>query len=143
MSEATKTELNLRIDAYLDARRVYKKAKKISDTLDANQKTRRRQLSEWMSETQTQNHKRPDGTHFILYKQFTFSATKDNEQEIRDWLMKTEGDDTPYLHEKINKTALEEMLKRKVINEHIPEKEFPDFLHLSTHPIVHVRSLTS
>lgn len=80
-----------------------------------------------------------DGTHISLRKRFTISVTVENEQQIRDWLTEEVGDDTDFVVEKLNKTAVTDLVKQKVEVDLEPETEIPEFLKLNTSPTVSVR----
>ena len=70
-----------------------------------------------------------------LRKKYSCSVTKHNEAQIREWLMETEGDDSRFIHEKVNKDALLEWMKEQGKE---PD-DVPAFVKLTTRPGITVR----
>lgn len=75
------------------------------------------------------------GVNVSLRKQYGCSVTAANEAQIREWLVETQGDDSDFVHEKVNKPALLEMLKETGQE---PD-DAPAFLKLNTRPGITVR----
>jgi len=70
-----------------------------------------------------------------LRKQYACSVTAANEAQIREWLVETKGDDSDFVHEKVNKPALIEWMKE----EGKEPDDVPAFLKLNTRPGITVR----
>lgn len=125
------------MNRYLDARLAWDEAHAIS--IDMHHKMRQAEaaLVEAMLAQQLKTAKGDDGVAYNLKRSFNCSVTKDNTDAIRDWLVETEGDDEPFIEEKVSKPALTEYLKKKV-EDGVPEDSFPAWLKVSSRPTLSV-----
>ena len=73
-----------------------------------------------------------DGTMISKRNYFSISATKDNREMTREWLMEHYGDDSDFIVETVNKEALTDLIKQEIESKEKYAVEFPDFLKLKT-----------
>lgn len=78
-----------------------------------------------------------------LRKQVSCSVTKENEDEIRNWLVEMNGSDEDFIVEKVHKPALLEWLRERVGEDMTDESVLPASLKFSTRPGLQVRGLNS
>ncbi len=80
---------------------------------------------------------------FGLSERFSVSITEHNNDQVRAWLVKTEGDDGPFLVEVPSKSAVTEHVKTcvRINRENGDEdsKSIPEFLKLKTRPTLSCR----
>lgn len=65
---------------------------------------------------------------FKIVPKFGISVTQKNTDAIREWLLEREGDDTPFIEEKVSKSELSRLVKKIVEDE--GTDVVPDFLNL-------------
>lgn len=126
------TDINELTDLYYEARRLYDEITAEQKTRSRIMRTREMAMVDAMLELGWTSINRTDGTKPTLAAHFDISLTKDNEQQARAWLMETEGDDAPFLKEKLDKTAVRALLKEK------GEDDVPDFFNVKTRPVLRV-----
>jgi len=124
-----------KIDAFYEAREAYEQAHKLSGEMFAAMKDAERAAVDKMLEEGLKSMGRDDGTHVSLRKQYTCSVTLDNEDQVRQWLVDTNGDDAQFVVEKVHKPALLEWMREKAME----VGDVPDFLKLNTTPALSVR----
>lgn len=124
-----------KIDAYLEARSVYDNIHKLSQEAHQKMKSMEYELVDEMLNTGVSSQGMDDGLSIHLRKQYNCSVTQQNEEQVREWLIETEGDDSQFVVEKVNKPALLEWMKDKGLE---PD-DAPEFLKLSTRPGLTVR----
>jgi hypothetical protein len=130
-------ELNLKIDAYYAARRDYDEKKALSNAADGERRRLERELVDYMMEHQIKSVDRMDGTKPLLASSVSASVTKENAEEIRQWLLETVGDDSDFMETIVSKPAVIELLKKK-IKEGDDPSDFPEFLKVDTRPTLRV-----
>lgn len=127
------------IDDYYQARAHYDECRAMSNEADRARRKAEAKVVDAMLDESCEGMKRNDGTSIALRQQFSLSVTVDNQDMIRGWLVETEGDDAPFVEEKVNKEALIELVKARIHQSEVPEEDFPDFLNVSTRPGLSVR----
>ena len=130
-------ELNAKIDAYYAARRDYDIAHKASSDADKVRRAKERELVDYMIENQIKSLAREDGTKPILVSATSISCTQENAEEIRQWLLENEGDDSDYMVTVLSKPAVLELVKKKIKAGDDPT-DFPLFLKVDTRPTLRV-----
>lgn len=129
--------LNAKIEAYYAARAAYDEAHRISSEADALRRQRERELVDYMIENQIKKISRDDGTTTILVSATSIACNQENAEDIRKWLVNTEGDDTDYMVNVLSKPAVLELVKKKIKAGEDPS-DFPEFLKVDTRPNVRV-----
>lgn len=128
-----------KIDAFYVAREEYERlTKMVSDAYRAMKGAEHEAVDAMLNEG-TKSIGRDDGTHVSLRQNFSCSVTIDNEDQIREWLVSTTGDDAQFIVEKVHKPALIEWLKERFKVARMDDSDVPDFLNLNTHPGLSVR----
>lgn len=126
-------------DNYYLARSEYERVKAEANRLKLIMDKRKNLLIDEMLATKLKNFKRDDDTSVNFRRAFSISVTKENSEDIRQWLVDTLGDDSEFVKEVINKPALAERLEDMVTKEVITLEAIPQFLHVSTRPEIVVR----
>jgi hypothetical protein len=135
-------ELNLKAEAYYEARRDYEAKKAASNIADTERRRREAELVDYMIEHQIKSFDRNDGTKPLLAASVSISVTKDNYDQIRAWLLETEGDDKDYVETVVSKPAVLELVKKK-LKAGDDVSDFPDFLKPDTRPTLRVNGWKS
>lgn len=130
-------ELNAKIDAYYEARKAYDEAHRLSSEADKARRAAERALVDFMIEHQIKKVSRDDGTTPILVSATSIACNQENAEQIREWLVETEGDDTDYMVTVLSKPAVLELVKKKIKKGADPS-EFPEFLKCDTRPTLRV-----
>lgn len=130
-------ELNAKIDAYYEARAAYDEAHRLSSEADALRRAKERELVDYMIEHQIQKIERADGTKPLLVSAVSIACTAENSEQIRKWLVETEGDDADFMVNVLHKPAVLELVKKK-IKEGDDPSEFPAFLKCDSRPTLRV-----
>lgn len=130
--------LNAKIEAYYAARSSHDFAHAESAKAYDVMRAREAELVEFMLEHQLKSVSRDDGTKPTLCKSTSISVTKENEEQIKEWLRNTEGDDAPFLVTVPHKPAILELIKKKIETEKLDDSDFPPFLQCSTRPTLRV-----
>lgn len=133
--------LNDLCDTYYLARRNWDKAKEETAYRYKLMEVAKARLIDEMLAQNMRAYPRTDGTLISLRRQFNVSVTKENTDQIREWLIETFGDDEPFVKEVVDKAALTAHLKE--MSEHAMQIKYPEFLHVSTRPDVSVRGWTN
>lgn len=140
--ESSMSTSSERIDEYYEARANYDDLKQLSNTAERVMRNAEAKVVDALLDESSMGVKRNDGTFVSLRQHFSLSVNAENQESIREWLVSTEGDDSPFVEEKVNKVALTELIKSKM-NDHSDlntlEEDFPLFLNLSTRPGLSVR----
>jgi metal-sulfur cluster biosynthetic enzyme len=128
------------ISAYLQARAVFDEAHAASQRAyklkqDAEYELVSVMVSDGVPSINLDATETRTGANIGLRKKYGCAVTKDNEAQIREWLMETEGDDSRFVHEKVNKEALLEWMKEQGKE---PD-DVPAFIKLNTRPGITVR----
>jgi len=124
-----------KIDDYLAAREAYEEIHEQSAKAHKAMRASEYELVDTMLNDGVPSVGLDSGLHVSLRKQYSCSVTVGNEDQIREWLTEVEGDDTQFVHERVNKPALVEWLKE---TEKEPD-DVPEFLKLNTRPGITVR----
>ena len=132
------TTINELIDAYYEARALHDEAKAKATELEKARRAAENKLIDHMLDEGTTGVKRDDGTSVGLRKSLSLSCTKENHHLLRGWLMDELGDDSDFVEEVVSKTALTELVKGRV-DEGADEDDFPEFMRVSTRPIISVQ----
>lgn len=129
--------LNAKIEAYYAARSAYDEAHRLSSEADAFRRQKERELVDYMMENQCKKHGRTDGTTLILVSAASIACNQENAEQIRKWLVDTEGDDSDYMVTVLHKPAVLELVKKKLKGGDDPT-DFPDFLKVDARPTLRV-----
>jgi hypothetical protein len=130
-------ELNAKIDAYYEARADYDAKHKASSDADKVRRARERELVDYMIEHQIKKVSRNDGTTPLLVSATSIACNQENAEQIRKWLVETEGDDSDYMVNVLSKPAVLELVKKKIKQGDDPT-EFPEFLKVDARPTLRV-----
>lgn len=130
--------LNAKLDAYYAARRDYEAKKKVSNEAYAAWRRTETAVIDAMLENQVKSLERDDGTKPSLVRSATVSVTKDNFDEIRQWLTEQVGDDKDFVDTVVSKPAVLAFVKKLVDKEKWDETDFPACLSVSTRPTLRV-----
>jgi hypothetical protein len=130
-------ELNTKTEAYYDARREYDLAKSISNAKAFTWRQKEQELVDYMIEHQLKKFSRDDGTTPTLVNSVNISVVKGNFEEIRQWLIDTEGDDSDYLETVVSKPAVLALVKKK-LKAGDDVTDLPDYLKASSRPSLRV-----
>jgi hypothetical protein len=99
-------------------------------------------LLEAMTEEGVGNNFRLDDESQICKREyFNVSVTKTNREQTRQWLMDTYGDDSDFVDEVINKSALQDRIREEIDSKQKYAVEYPDFLNVKTSDGIVVRDL--
>lgn len=134
--------LNLKIDAYYEARSAYDEAHALSVEADKLRRQKERELIDYMIEHQIKKVERADGTTPLLVQGVTISVTQENYEEIREWLRETVGDDADFLVTVPHKPAILEHVKKQ-LEEGVDAQDMPAFLKCDTRPALRVNGWKS
>lgn len=120
-------------DRYVQARLAFeiadREAKKQLAKLRGMRDVAERNLVEAMEDADKTNFaEKSTGLRFQTSKKFGISVTRENTDAIRAWLLDREGDDQPYIEEKVNKGEVSKLL-RQVCDEEGTDV-VPDFFKL-------------
>lgn len=124
-----------KIDTYLQARSVYDDIHAQSQAAHKTMREAEYELVDSMINDGVPSVGLDSGVNVSLRKQYQCSVTMANEAQIREWLVETEGDDSGFVVEKVNKPALLEWMK----DAGKEPDDVPDFLKLNTRPGITVR----
>jgi hypothetical protein len=124
-----------KIQTYLDARAIYDEAHATSQAAHKMMRDAEYELVDTMLSDGVPSMGLDSGVNVSLRKQYSCSVTTANEAQIREWLVETRGDDSDFVHEKVNKPALIEWMKEQ---QKEPD-DVPAFLKLNTRPGITVR----
>ncbi len=128
------------LENYYACRAHYDQVHNLSSIAHKNMKDAERLAVDAMLDEGTKSIGLDDGTHVSLRKQFNISVTVNNEDQIREWLTEVEGDDSEFIHEKVNKAAVVEWMKIQILEVgDLDEGDVPDFMSFSQHPGLTVR----
>ena len=130
--------INERLDTYVAARQDYDAKRRLASEAEEVRRRAESELVNAMLDAGTKSIGRDDGSLFSLRKNFSFSLTEANMQQAREWLLESEGDDSPFVKEVVSKPALTELLKKKM-EDGIDALELPAFLKVNTMPGISVR----
>jgi hypothetical protein len=128
------TTINELCQSFYDARRIYEEAKWIATERKREMDAIKSDLIDEMLNSRTRAVDRDDGTRISLRRNFSCSVTKDNQQQIRDWLLATTGDDTPFVREVVDKKVLSEELRSMVDERGVNLSDLPVFLKVDVRP---------
>jgi len=137
MSSQTET-INTKTDAYYEARAEYEAAKELSDAAHKKWRRAEAELVDFMLEQGIKKFSRDDGTTPLLARSCTISCTKGNFDDIREWLRQDIGDDADFVTEVVDKSALLELVKKRIEEDMWDESDFPEFLKVNTRPTLRV-----
>lgn len=135
--------LNKKVEAYYAARRDYETKKASATAAEIERRRLEAELIDYMLEQGIKSWDRSDGTKPGLAKSTTFSCTKDNAQQIRDWLIEQVGDDKDFIETLPSKSAVGELVKKLIDKDKWDEGDFPAFLSVSTRPTLRVQGWKS
>lgn len=127
-------KITARIEAYQKARENWEAAKEVASKLYKPFYRAEQELQEAMLEARQRRVDHDDGCQFRIDPYFGFSLTKDNTEQVYNWLMGAAGDVTPFMREVLYKPSVYEWLKKKVESGEIPETRVPKFLKLTNKP---------
>ena len=128
-----------KIDSYLAARTEYERIHEESQKAHAAMRATEYELVDGMLNDGVPSIGLDTGVHVSLRKQFQCSVTQANEDQVREWLTETCGDDSQFVIEKVNKPALLEWLKARFEKAEMDEDSVPSMLKLSTRPGITLR----
>ena len=128
---------------YFAARSAYDEAHAISSERHKEMKALEYKLIDTMVDEGQARVEFDNGLQVSLRNQFTVSCTDANNQAWRDWLVETEGDDTPYVKEMIQKKHVTELLRKKIEGGQLSEDQVPEEFGLKTSPALYVRGWNS
>lgn len=129
--------LNAKIDAYYEARKAYDEAHRLSSEADKVRRQKERELVDYMMENQIKKVSREDGTTPILVSAASIACNQENAEEVRKWLVETEGDDADFMVTVLSKPAVLELVKKKLKAGDDPT-DFPEFLKVDARPTLRV-----
>jgi hypothetical protein len=130
------SKLNDLIAQYYAARQAYDNAKKISDDFDHARRTAERTLVDHMIENGINKVSLDDGTTPTLVSTAAVKVTKENSEEIRQWLLDTMGDDHDFLETVVSKSAVAELVRGMIADGN--ETNVPACLELNQRPTLRV-----
>ena len=130
-------------EQYFDARAAYDEAHALSSARHAEMKKAERDVIDARLEEGTQSVAFGEGLAVSLRNQFSVSCTDANNQSWRDWLIETEGDDTPYVKQVIDKKSVTDLLKKKIEACEIGIDDVPAEFSINTTPALYVRGWNS
>lgn len=124
-SEELQTDL---ITTYCKLRDRYDLAKAKAD--EAWQAVRRAEarLSEVFAENGTESLKTADGITFALANTASLSVTRDNVDDVRDFIESLGEDSTMFLREAFDKPAIQELVLEKIADQKLDKEDIPDTL---------------
>jgi hypothetical protein len=125
--------------AYAIARARHDDAKKAASDAYAEQAKLEKELIDVMLEEKVKSFTLENGMSVGMRKRFDLSVNKDNEEQVRTWLMETEGDVEPFCKKVLYKPAVVKMLKDKAAEDKLDMTTIPEFLNLKTTPGITVR----
>ncbi len=128
-----------KIDEYLDAREAYELADQKQKLAGKKMRAAEWELVDNMLAEGVPSVGLDTGIHVGLRKYFGVEVTLQNQQQIREWLLETTGDDAPFVIEKVNRAAVIEWLKEKIESEVLDEGSVPPYFKLNTRPGITVR----
>ncbi len=131
------TDLNQAIQAFLSLRAEYKEADRTSKRLHKAMKQAERAAVDVMLKVDQDIHRSPStGICCTLKAYLGCKVTVDNQDQVRDWLINTLGDDKDFIEERVIKKEVIDLIKQKR-KEAIKAgmvASFPDFLGVETYP---------
>lgn len=130
--------LNEKIEAYYEARADYEAKAAIATDAEKLRRKLEYELIDLMMEEGVTKISLDDGTTPTLVKSCSASITKDNFDDIREWLRETVGDDSDYIETIVSKSAVMERVKHLLDVEKWDETDLPQFLRVSTRPTIRV-----
>lgn len=130
--------LNEKIEAYYAARADYEAKAEIATKAEKLRRGLEYELVELMLEEGVTKISLDDGTTPTLVKSCSASITKDNFDDIREWLRETVGDDSDYVETVVSKPAVMERIKHLIDVEKYDETDLPSFLRVSTRPTIRI-----
>lgn len=130
--------LEQQIDDYLSVYGIHKDLSTRAKEADKNRKVSQYKLVDAMIEAQNKLYKCEDDVSVCLINKPNIAVNEGNTQEIREWLMATTGDDSQFIVEKINKTALTEWLVKEITDGKLAVEDLPGFLDYKTYSGVRV-----
>ena len=138
-------ELNDHVNRFLMAKLEYEIAHKRSQERHKEWRQTEADFIDGMLDQQIKTFKHLEtGEVFGLSEHFGISVTQNNTDLIRNWLVESEGDDSPYLTEVCDKRAVTAHVKGLVINNRqggkADEDGVPEFLNLKTRPVLSHRN---
>lgn len=77
---------------------------------------------------------RDDGTTPYLRNVFDCSVRQDNQDDIRAWLREVEGDDMPFVVERVDKPTLKEWLRARIEDGKLAQQDIPKWLNVKSRP---------
>lgn len=122
--------------AYVAARQAYDEAHKLSVEADKVRREREREFVDMMLETQTKKIE-IGGLTPILVSSVSIACNQENAEDIRKWLVETQGDDADYMVTVLHKPAVLELVKKKIKGGDDPT-DFPEFLKCDARPTLRV-----
>jgi len=137
-------EMKAHAQMYLDMRKAYEKCKDAANLAEKTWRQTEKDMIDAMLDKKEKSFKIL-GTElsFGLSEHFDISVTEKNGDQVRTWLVETEGDDGPFLVEIPSKPAIMDHVKACVLvnreNGDEDSKGIPEFLKLKTRPILNCR----
>ena len=128
---------------YFAAREAYDEAHAESSARHKAMKDVERLLIDKMIEEGQTRVEFEEGLQVSLRNQFSVSCTDANNQTWRDWLVETQGDDTPYIKEVVQKKFVTELLRKHIEAGELSEDDVPEAFSLNTFPALYVRGWNS
>lgn len=125
--------------AYAIARARHDAARKAASDAFAEQAKLEKELVDIMLEEKVKSFALDNGMSVSMRKRFDLSVNKDNEEQVRTWLMETEGDVEPFCKKVLYKPAVVKLLKDKAADDSLDLTTIPEFLNLKTTPGISVR----
>lgn len=124
-------------ERYRDARLAYEEAREHSNECERLWRIEEAKLVDVMLEEGVKSFANDDGSKPTLTKTVSIKCSKDNEDDVRSWLVNTVGDDADFVEEKVNRFKVQAYVKKQ-LEKGIGEDEFPPMLGLNTRPSIRV-----
>lgn len=131
------SKLHDAIQSYYTARRHAETLRREAADAEIERRRLEQALVDVMLEEKVNSLALDDGTRPTLHKQVNISVTKDNFDNIREWLLTAVGDDKDFLETVVSKPAVLRLVKDR-LKEGYDESEFPAVLRVSTRPGIRV-----
>ncbi len=133
-----KSKIEKLYEDYCEGRKKYERAKMHADACYSDLESIKSKMIDEMLNSKIRAFDPSNGecTRIGLRREFSCSVTKENTQQIRDWLLTQYGDDMPFVKEVVDKAALIFQLKKEVEEANFDVDDYPEFLKVSTRPNV-------
>ncbi len=122
---------------YYEARTAYDEAKAESDRLEKLWREQEGKLIDRMMDLQIKSITLGDGSRPTLAKSVSVKCNKETYDDVRQWLVATEGDDADFVETLPNRFKVIAHVKKK-IEAGADIDTFPEFLAVSTKPTMRV-----